>query len=90
MKTMLSVVLVSAHLMTPAIAQEAVVTKGRMVRTVSGVPLGVVQRVDANGSAQIILDGKVVWIPAATLTTVDGKLTTSLSKQEVRQAAISR
>jgi hypothetical protein len=45
--------------------------------------LGSVYKVGADGSAQIIIDGKMVTIPASTLANVDGKLTTSLTKSEV-------
>jgi hypothetical protein len=57
--------------------------KGKTVVSSNGSRLGTVYRVGPDGSAQIIIDGKLVTIPASTLTTVDGKLTTSLSKSEV-------
>jgi hypothetical protein len=44
-----------------------------------------VYRVTGDGSAQLIVDGKLVTVPASTLSVVDGKLTTSLSKSEVRK-----
>jgi hypothetical protein len=31
----------------------------------------------------MIIDGKLVTVPASTLSSVDGKLTTSLSKSQV-------
>jgi len=62
----------------------AVVTaKGQMVVAANGARLGPVYRVSADGSPQIIIDGKMVTIPAATLSNANGKLTTSLSKSEV-------
>ena len=57
--------------------------KGKIVVSSNGSRLGSVYRVGADGSAQIIIDGKLVTIPASTLSSVDGKLTTSLSKSEV-------
>jgi hypothetical protein len=57
--------------------------KGQMVVSSNGARLGTVYRVNPDGSAQIILDGKMVTIPAATLSASNGKLTTSLSKSEV-------
>ncbi len=57
--------------------------KGKVVVSSNGSRLGAVYRVGADGSAQIIIDGKLVTIPASTLSNVDGKLTTSLSKSEV-------
>ena len=68
-----------------AIAQEAVATKGKMLVSANGARLGAVHRVTGDGSARLIFDGKMVTVPVSTLSVVDGKLTTSLSKQEVRK-----
>jgi hypothetical protein len=40
-------------------------------------------RVGPDGSAQIIIEGKLVTVPASTLSMSGGKLTTSLTKNEV-------
>jgi hypothetical protein len=61
----------------------AVAEKGKIVVASNGARLGTVYRVGPDGSAQVIMDGKIVTIPASTLSNVDGKLTTSLSKSEV-------
>jgi hypothetical protein len=61
----------------------AVAVKGKMLVASNGARLGTVYRVGSDGSAQIILDGKLVTVPASTLASVDGKLTTNLSKSEV-------
>jgi len=61
----------------------AVAEKGKMVVASNGARLGTVYRVGPDGSAQVIIDGKMVTIPVSTLSNVDGKLTTSLSKSEV-------
>jgi hypothetical protein len=61
----------------------AVAEKGQMVVASNGARLGTVYRVGTDGSAQIIIDGKLVTIPASTLSNVDGKLTTNLTKSEV-------
>lgn len=58
-------------------------TKGSMLLAANGARLAPVYRVSADGAAQIILDGKLVTIPASTLSLADGKLTTSLTKNEV-------
>jgi hypothetical protein len=54
-----------------------------MLISANGTRLGQVYRVGADGSAQIIIDGKMVTVPAATLSMSTGKLTTSLTKSEV-------
>lgn len=64
-------------------ATAVVAEKGKMLVTSTGTRLGTVYRVGPDGAAQIIIDGKLVSVPASSLSNVDGKLTTSLSKSEV-------
>jgi hypothetical protein len=59
------------------------VTKGAMLFSADGGRLGTVYRVMGDGSAQIIFESRMVTIPANTLSSKDGKLTTSLKKPEV-------
>jgi len=59
-------------------------TTGRMLYGADGHRVANVYRVAADGSAQIILDGKLVTVPVATLSQANGKLTTSLSRTELR------
>lgn len=60
-----------------------VAEKGKMLVASNGSRLGLVYKVGSDGSAQMIIDGRLVAVPASTLSSVDGKLTTSLSKSEV-------
>jgi hypothetical protein len=64
-------------------ATAAVAEKGKMLISSNGSRLGTVYRVGPDGSAEIIIDGKLVTVPASTLSNVDGKLTTSMSKSEI-------
>lgn len=64
-------------------AAPASVVKGTMLISANGSRLAQVYRIGADGSAQIIIDGKLVTVPAATLSISGGKLTTSLTKSEV-------
>ena len=66
-----------------AASTASVAEKGKMLVSSNGSRLGTVYRVGPDGAAQIIIDGKLVSVPAATLSNVDGKLTTSLSKSEI-------
>ena len=68
----------STHVATATVAE-----KGKLLVASNGARLGTVYRVAPDGSAQMIIDGKMVTIPASTLSSADGKLTTSLSKSEV-------
>jgi hypothetical protein len=54
-----------------------------MLIAANGARLAPVYRVAPDGGAQIILDGKMVTIPATTLSMTDGKLVTSLTKNEI-------
>ena len=80
-------VLLMCAVVLPVAAQEAasasVAEKGKMLMAANGARLGAVYRVGPDGAAQIIIDGKMVAVPANTLSTVNGKLTTSLTKSEV-------
>ncbi|MCI4592034.1 hypothetical protein MOK15_18260 [Sphingobium sp. BYY-5] len=60
--------------------------KGKMLYTAAGDRLAAVYRIGQDGAAQIILNGKMVSVPAASLTAADGKLTTSLSKRDLLAA----
>ena len=66
-----------------AAADQVSPVKGSMLIAANGARLAPVYRVAPDGGAQIILDGKMVTIPAATLSMADGKLTTSLTKNEI-------
>lgn len=68
---------------SPSVATVVVATKGQMLHAADGGRLAPVYRVTDNGSVQIIIYGKVVTVPASTLSVVDGELTTSLTKNQV-------
>jgi hypothetical protein len=83
-------VLVMCAFVLPAAAQgpseaasASVVEKGKMVIAANGSRLGLISRIGPDGAAQVIIDGRMVSIPANTLSAADGKLTTSLTKSQV-------
>jgi hypothetical protein len=80
---MCAVVLPAAAQGTSESASAPVAEKGKMLISANGARLGAVYRVGPDGAAQIIIDGHMVAVPANTLSKVDGKLTTSLTKSEV-------
>jgi hypothetical protein len=65
-------------------AASTVAAKGKVVVAADGARLGTVYRVGSDGAVQIIIDGKMITVPASTLSSVDGRLVTSLSKHEVQ------
>ena len=70
---------------TPAAAGVSV-NSGKMLYSSNGQRVGAVYRVTAEGDPQVILSGKLVTIPASTLSEVDGKLTTSLARKDIGRA----
>jgi hypothetical protein len=62
------------------------VSAGKMLYSGNGYRLASVYRVNNEGNPQVILDGKLVTIPASTLSDVSGKLTTSLTKKDLAKA----
>jgi hypothetical protein len=61
------------------------VAAGKMLYS-AGYRLAPIYRVTAEGNPQVILDGKLVTIPASSLSDVSGKVTTSLSKKDLGKA----
>lgn len=74
---------------SPVIAQSTVsstpggAAKGQMLSSADRSRLGSVLRVNGDGSVAIIFDSRLLTIPASTLKSTGGKLTTSLSKREI-------
>jgi hypothetical protein len=64
-------------------AASAVAAKGKVLVAADGARLGTVYRVGPDGAVQMIIAGKMITVPASTLSSVDGRLVTSLSKNEV-------
>lgn len=59
------------------------VTAGKMLYGSDGRRIASIYRIAANGDAQVILDGRLLTVPAATLSTATGKIATSLTKTEI-------
>jgi len=80
-------VLGGAVTQAPAILQAATAastpTEGALLFSEDGHRLGAVYKVTDDGSAELIYEGKLVSIPAGTLSDVNGKLTTQLTKMQV-------
>jgi hypothetical protein len=68
---------------SPNTTAATVAIKGNMLFDVSGARLANVYRVNPDGGVQIIMEGKLITVPASSLSTANGKLTTSLSKSAV-------
>ena len=59
---------------------------GKMLYSAAGYRIAPIYRVTKDGNPQVILNGRLVTVPASTLSDVDGKVTTSLSKKEIASA----
>ena len=63
------------------------IKRGDMLYTADGKRLGNIYRVSETGDAQVIYRSKMITVAASTLTSSEGKLTTSLTLDEVRKLA---
>ncbi len=63
-----------------ASAPAANVVAGKTLYSVTGQRIAAIYRVTKTGQVQVIFDGKMVAIPASTISEVGGKLVTSLTK----------
>jgi hypothetical protein len=63
--------------------QAVQVEKGERLFSGTGNLLGSVYRVTAEGDAQVIVNSRLMTVPASTLSRVEGKLRTSLTKREL-------
>jgi hypothetical protein len=64
-------------------AAGATATVGKMLYGPDGQRIGSVYRANSNGDAQLIINSRLVTVPAATLSLANGKLATSLTKSEI-------
>jgi hypothetical protein len=76
----------SVRAATDAAAGAVAVNAGKMLYASNGQRIAAIYRVTADGNPQVILNGKLVTVPASTLSDVNGKVTTSLTKQELGRA----
>lgn len=67
-------------------AAPAQLNAGQMLYSAAGYRVAPIYRVNADGNPQVILNGKLVTVPASTVSNVAGKVTTSLTKKEIAAA----
>ncbi len=75
----------SVRAATDAATAGVAVNAGKMLYTTDGKRVAAIYRV-VDGNPQVILNGKLVTVPASTLSDVNGNVTTSLSKVELARA----
>lgn len=69
-----------------AVAAEASATdirKGENITDAEGKRIGKVYQVTRDGDPQVIVNMRLITVPAATLSRVDGKLVSSLGRKEL-------
>lgn len=69
---------------TEATAANVNAVAGQMIYGSNGQRVAAVYRVTASGAVQVILDGKLVTVPSDTLSDVNGRLSTSLTRTQLR------
>lgn len=71
---------------TTAVAEESALAKalvGKLLYDIDGKKLAPIYKIDGSGAPQILLDGRAVTVPMSSLTEVDGKFTTKLTKRDL-------
>lgn len=68
-----------------AVAQDALAKAmvGKLLYDADGKKLAAIYKLDAKGSPQILLEGKMVTVPLATLKKDDDKFATTLTKKDL-------
>lgn len=66
-------------------ASQAAASGRQTLVTAEGVRLGRITRANDDGAVRIIFDGRVVTVPASTLSLNGDRLTTSLTRAEVNR-----
>jgi hypothetical protein len=70
-----------------AAAQDAAIQvaqfAGKPLYGPKGEKIGAVYKITSSGIPQLIIDGKLVSVPASSLSVSDGKLTTTLDKKQL-------
>lgn len=67
---------------TPAKAQEPTVEAGRALISADGKRVGSIYRLAADGSPQIIVEGRMITIPANTVSVDGDRVVTTLTRHE--------
>lgn len=69
-------------------ARQAVIARaGQMLYSAAGRPLTPIYKIVDEGRPQVIIEGRTVTVPVATLSMSGKKLTTSLSRADLRRMA---
>lgn len=68
--------LFAVNLLPASASADSIATKGQVLYDSNAARVAAVIKVNDDGSVSIILDGKVVTVPANTLSIVDGHLPT--------------
>lgn len=76
----------SVRAATDATTAAVAVNAGKMLYASNGQRIAAIYRVTTEGNPQVILNGKLVTVPASSLSDVNGKVTTSLTKSELGRA----
>ncbi|MBU6206651.1 MAG: hypothetical protein KGQ42_03070 [Alphaproteobacteria bacterium] len=78
---MLTVGVISVIPVVPVHAESSVVA-GKMLYSADNKRIGAIYQVDANGAVEILIDDHVLTIDATKLSVKDGKVVTTLTRQQ--------
>lgn len=76
----------SVRAVTEEAAAPVDLSAGKMLYAANGTRIAPIYRVAADGNPQVILNGRLITVPANSLTDAQGKITTSLTKKDLASA----
>jgi len=82
MKKLILALALAAAAVSPAMAE---IKKGGYLFDVDGRRIGQIDRVLENGNVWVIYGGEIKTVPAASVSEVNGKATTSLKRADIRK-----
>ena len=68
----------------PAFADGLDIHRGQVLRDAKNVRVGTIDSVAADGTVGLVVDAAYVRVPASTISMVDGKLVTKMTKREIQ------
>lgn len=87
MKKLVFFGVLAAVVSAPLAAQSSTIVAGKPLYASDGKRIGIVYRVTSDGTAQLIINGKLVSIPGTSITADNGKFQTSLTKKDLASAS---
>lgn len=72
-----------SHAGVVSVATPIEITSGKMLYSSTGYRIAPIYRVKADGNPQVIVEGRLITVPLTSISSVDGKIVTTLTKKQI-------